>query len=173
MSWPSRSQSVASQTRLAGHGARRPASLGGPQRFPDLLELGGLVAAVRRPGAVEPVGPQQHGAPSLPSWLDVFRLEQIEQVAFSWQDDAIAATDGVADVLRLAGLLSDDDLFSHDVHGKFFMAAPPDGPDLKCQLKRQPIDCPVDCLTSRRTSASTLNRSLYGSRAGPGLLLPR
>ena len=46
------------------------------------------------------------------------------------------------------------------------MAAPPDGSDLKCQLRRWPIDCPVDCRTSRWTSASAFNRSLDGSRAG-------
>ena len=92
----------------------QPDPLGRPQRLANGLQLGGLVAARRRPRAVKPVGPQQDRRPALPRRHDVLRLLQVDQMALGREDVAVARADGGADVFRLAGLLGDDDLIGHD-----------------------------------------------------------
>ena len=91
-----------------------PNPLGGAQCLSNDLELGGLIAGRRRARAVQAFGPQQDGRPVLPLRHDVFRFEQVEQMAFGRENVSVARTDGGADVFRLAGFLRDDDLISHD-----------------------------------------------------------
>jgi hypothetical protein len=91
-----------------------PDPLGGTQRLADGFELGGLVAAIRRPRAVKPLWAQQDRRPALPFRNHVLRFEQIEQMAFGWKNVAVARPHRGADVFRLAGFLGDDDLIRHD-----------------------------------------------------------
>jgi hypothetical protein len=77
------------------------------------LELGGLVSALCRASAVKAFRPQQDRRPALPGRHNILRLEQVEQMALSRQDYAVARTNGGADVIRLTGFLRDDDLIGH------------------------------------------------------------
>ena len=94
---------------------REPDPLRRAQGGPDRLQLRGLVAASGRLGAVKPLGLQQLRRPAFPGRVRVLRLAQVEQMALRGEDGAVAGPDGGADILRLAGLLGDDDLVGHDV----------------------------------------------------------
>jgi transposase InsO family protein len=63
------------------------------------------------------LGAQQSGGPAPPARLDLLGLEQGEQVALGGEDGAEARADGGADVLRLAGLLGDDEVVGHGHRG--------------------------------------------------------
>ena len=104
---------LADQLALAVAVGGEPDPLCALERVADGLELGGLVAACGGLGAVEPVGAQQHGRPTLPGRHRLFGLEQRQQVAFGREDGAEARAHGGADVLGLAGLLGDDDVVGH------------------------------------------------------------
>ena len=102
------------QLTLAVAVGGEPNPLGGAQCLANGSELGGFVAALCRAGAVEAFGPQQDRRPALPGRHDIFRFEQVEQMALGREDVSVARTDGGADVFRLAGFLRDDDLIGHD-----------------------------------------------------------
>ena len=57
---------------------------------------------------------QQYRRPTLPFRHDIFRFEQVEQMALRWKDFSVTRTNGGADIFRLAGFLSDNNLISHD-----------------------------------------------------------
>src|SRR6266478_6578484 len=50
---------------------------------------------------------------TLPGRHHILRFEQIEQMALGRKDFSVARTDSGADILRLAGLLGDDNLIRH------------------------------------------------------------
>ena len=83
------------------------------QRRPDRLQLGRLVAARRRFGAVQPVGPQQLRRPALPCRVDVLGLAQVEQVPFRRKNGSVARPDRGAHIPGLARLLGNHDLAGH------------------------------------------------------------
>ena len=91
----------------------KPNSLRGAQGLANRPEFGGLVAALSRSCGVEPLGAEENRRPALPFRNRVLWFLQVKQVSFGWKDVAIARPDGGADVLRLAGFLSDDDLVGH------------------------------------------------------------
>ena len=63
-----------------------PNPLGGAQRLANGSELGGLVAAFRRAGAVKALRPQQDRRPALPRRHDILRFQQVEQMALGRQE---------------------------------------------------------------------------------------
>ena len=91
-----------------------PNPLGGSQSLANGFELGGLVAALSRAGAVKAFGAQKNRRPALPSRHHILRFNQIEQMALSGKDIAVARTYGGANVFGLARFLGDDDLIRHD-----------------------------------------------------------
>jgi len=103
MSWPSRSQSVASQTRVALRSASRIAF--------------SFAALLPRPRVVKAFGPQQDRRPAFPGRLDVLGFEQVQQMALGGEDPSVARADRGANVLRLAGLFRDDNLVGHWLAG--------------------------------------------------------
>ena len=56
----------------------KPNPLGGAQCLANGLELGSLIAALRRTSAVKAFGPQQDRRPALPLRHDILRFEQVE-----------------------------------------------------------------------------------------------
>ena len=90
-----------------------PNPLGGAQRLANGPELGGLVTALCGARAVKAFGPQQDRRPALPRRHDILRFEQVEQMAFGWENVPVARTNGGVDVFRLAGFLRDNDLIRH------------------------------------------------------------
>ena len=85
------------------------------QRRPDRLQLRRLVAARRRFGAVQSVGPQQFRRPALPCRVDVLGLAQVEQVPFRRKNGSVARADRGAHIPGLARLLGNHDLAGHRV----------------------------------------------------------
>lgn len=77
----------------------KPNALGGLQRVVDCLELGRLVAAARRAGAVKSIRTQQNGCPLLPCRDNVARLEQIEEMALGREDRPITRSNSGTDPL--------------------------------------------------------------------------
>ena len=154
---------LADQLALAVAVGGEPDPLGGLERVADRLELGGLVAAGGGLGAVEPVGAQQHGRPALPGRHHLLGLEQRQQVAFGGEDGAEARADRGADVLRLAGLLGDDDVGGHGrARGRRWSGRQPAREDVgRAPLRRRRVDA------SGRPSAPQQEGDL-GRRPGQG-----
>ena len=84
------------------------------QRLSNGFELSGFVTALRRACAVQAFGPQKDWRPAFPGRHNIFRFEQVEQVAFGRENVSVAGTNSGTDIFRLAGLLGDDNLTSHD-----------------------------------------------------------
>src|SRR5580704_6059366 len=78
-----------------------PDLLSGAQRLTDSFELGDLVAAFSRAGAIEAFGTKQDRRPALPGRHDILRLEKVQQMSFSWEDVSIARAHGGAHVFCL------------------------------------------------------------------------
>ena len=96
---------LADQLPLAVAVGGEPDTVRRLQRRPDRLQLRRLVAARRRLGAVEPVGPQQFRRPALPRRVRVLGLAQVEQMPFRRQDGSVAGPDGGTHVPGLARLV--------------------------------------------------------------------
>src|SRR6478735_2858791 len=84
---------------------RKPNPLGCAQRLANSLELSGLVATLCRARSVKTFRPQKYRRPSLPGRNNVFRFEEIEQMALSWKNITVARTNCSADVFGLTGFL--------------------------------------------------------------------
>ena len=105
---------LAYQLPLAVAIGSEPDPLGSAQSLANSLELRRLVAAQGRLGAVQPFWPEQHRRPALPGRVHILRLAQIQQMALSRENGAVAGPNGGADILRLTGFLGDDDLIGHE-----------------------------------------------------------
>ena len=101
---------LADQLSLAVAVGGEPHPVGRLQRRPDRRQLGRLVAARRRFGAVQSVGPQQFRRPALPCRVDVLGLAQIEQVPCRRKNGSIAGPDRGAHIPGLARLLGNHHL---------------------------------------------------------------
>ena len=91
-----------------------PNPFGGAQRFANGFELSGLVSALCWASAVKAFGPQKYRRPALPRRHNILRLEQVEQMTLGRENVSVMRTHGGANVYRLAGFLSDDNLIGHN-----------------------------------------------------------
>ena len=106
---------LADQLSLAVAVGGEPDPVGRLQRRPNRRQLGRLVAASRRFGAVQSVGPQQFRRPALPCRVDVLGLAQIEQVPFRRKNGSVARPDRGAHIPGLARFFGNHDLAGHRV----------------------------------------------------------
>ena len=90
-----------------------PDALGASQRLTNGFQLARLVASFGWTRGVKIVGLKKVRRPALPGWIDILRLDQVEQMALGGKNIAVARANCRADVCRLTVFLGDDDLISY------------------------------------------------------------
>ena len=111
------------------------------QRRTDRLQLGRLVAARRRFGAIQSVGPQQFRRPALPCRVDVLGLAQVEQVPLRREHGSVAGPDRGAHIPGLARLLGNHDLAGHRAPSAEGAPSPVSGRAASMAARNGPANC--------------------------------
>src|SRR5882724_103461 len=93
---------LANKLTLAVAVGGEPNPFGSAQRLANGSELGRLVAALCRASAVKAFGPEKNRRPAFPGWHNVFRFEEVEQMALGRENVSVASPHGGTDVFGLA-----------------------------------------------------------------------